>query len=101
MTLIVGMMQGKDLAGFLGPLIPQAARAIAVPIPGQEKSCPPGDVAAAISDAGLQGSMARDVISALEIIRSEAKPDTRPVVLIIGSLYLAGRVLEDAGLLPE
>ncbi|RMB02784.1 bifunctional folylpolyglutamate synthase/dihydrofolate synthase [Eilatimonas milleporae] len=100
-TLIVGMMQGKDLAGFLGPLIPQAARAIAVPIPGQEKSCPPGDVAAAISDAGLQGSMARDVISALEIIRSEAKPDTRPVVLIIGSLYLAGRVLEDAGLLPE
>jgi dihydrofolate synthase/folylpolyglutamate synthase len=84
-TLVVGMKQSKDVAEFLAPLLPRAAKIFAVAEPGQHLALPIGQVIAASGGVAIPGP---DVASAL---RQIAVP-TR--VLICGSLYLAGEVLK-------
>jgi dihydrofolate synthase/folylpolyglutamate synthase len=84
-TLVVGMKQSKDVAEFLAPLLPRAARIFAVAEPGQHLALPIDQVIAASGGVAIPGP---DVASAL---RQIAVP-TR--VLICGSLYLAGEVLK-------
>jgi len=100
-TLILGMMGTKDAAGYLKPLAGLIDRVIAVEIPGEDGSAAPGFLAAAATDLGVSGVMAKDVSSALESINSTANPARTPFVLIGGSLYLAGHVLRTAGLFPN
>lgn len=101
-TLILGMMERKDIAGFMAPLAGLGAQVIAVPIEGHEEGvATPGTLAAAATDAGLSGWVAASVPAALKRVQETAKPDTRPVVLIGGSLYLAGNVLKDIGWYPQ
>ena len=86
--LVIGMLASRSPEEFMRPLVPQAASVTAVPIPGSDAhgSCsyPPGT------------RWASDVPEALRLLPDDGLP-----VLIAGSLYLAGGVLEANGEIPD
>jgi len=92
--LICGMLNTKDIGGFLRPLAPYVAGLHAVSIPGETATLPAATTAQAARDVGLRASEAEDVESALRAIVGQA-PQAR--VLICGSLYLAGNILRHNG----
>jgi dihydrofolate synthase/folylpolyglutamate synthase len=92
LVLVVGMLATKDGTGFLKNFSGLARRIIAVPIPEQKNSMPPGELAETARGAGLPAQEAHDIESALASIRLFELP-APPRVLITGSLYLAGVVL--------
>lgn len=99
--LVTGMMNGKDAGGFLKNFAGLAHSVYAVSVPGEAGAMPSAQVAAAASGVGLQGKMARDVPAALRAIAEISRADNPPVVLVTGSLYLAGEVLRMSDQLPE
>ncbi|WP_424511191.1 bifunctional folylpolyglutamate synthase/dihydrofolate synthase [Rhodovulum steppense] len=90
--LICGMLNTKDVAGFMRPLAAVADSLTAVSIPGEAATLPAETTAAAAKAAGLPATTALDVAEAVARIAA-AQPNAR--ILICGSLYLAGRVLTD------
>ena len=88
--LVVGMMNTKDVAGFLAPLAPHAAGLDAVAIPGQANALPPEAIVAAAAALAVPARAAPDIGAALAR-HAAAQPPRR--ILICGSLYLAGAVL--------
>ena len=90
--LIVGMMQKKDVAGFIKPFQDLAHEVLAVPILGHESGAlEVGELADRISAAGLPVCEAAGVLDALRQIIAVEPGEKR--ILICGSLYLAGNVL--------
>lgn len=101
MHLVVGMMARKDVDGFLRPLAPHCASLIAVPVPGSDHDGhPPEAIAEQAGKVGLRAQTAANVETALKLIRLQALPGKPCRVLICGSLYLAGAVLELSGIEP-
>ncbi|MCC5983160.1 MAG: bifunctional folylpolyglutamate synthase/dihydrofolate synthase [Rhodobacteraceae bacterium] len=92
--LICGMLNTKDVSGFMRPLAPQAKRLHAVTVPGETATLSAAETAAAARAAGIDATEAADVATALAAITA-ANPQAR--VLICGSLYLAGSILRDNG----
>ncbi len=96
--LIVGMLSTKDAEGFLRNFTGLARRVITVPI-HQDKALPPAALADIARDIGIPALARDDVESALVTIgKLELAP--APRVLITGSLYLAGEVLDANGTPP-
>ena len=94
-------MGTKDAAGYLKSLSGVIDRVIAVAIPGEENTAEPSFLAAAATDIGISGTIAKDVKSALDMVANQSDINRKQFVLIGGSLYLAGHVLREAGLYPE
>lgn len=92
--LICGMLNTKDIAGYLRPLAAQAQSLTAVSIPGEANTLPAAETEAAARSTDIPATSASSVESALATIAA-ADPNAR--VLICGSLYLAGRVLQENG----
>jgi dihydrofolate synthase/folylpolyglutamate synthase len=92
--LICGMLNTKDVRGYMRPLAPRAARLWAVSIPGEPNTLPAEVTRDAAREAGMVAKAAGSVADALAAI-TQANPQAR--VLICGSLYLAGQVLKDNG----
>ena len=90
--LICGMLNTKDVQGYLAPLAEVADSLIAVSIPGEANTLAAADTAQAARDVGLSAKSALDLNSALQTILA-TDPTAR--VLICGSLYLAGAVLRE------
>jgi dihydrofolate synthase/folylpolyglutamate synthase len=90
--LICGMLNTKDVTGYMAPLAGLAQSLHAVSIPGQAATLPAAQTAAAARAAGLAAHEADSVAHALAAITSE-NPQAR--VLICGSLYLAGEILKE------
>ncbi len=99
-TLILGMMGTKDVAGYLKPLAGLVNRVIAVNIPGEDGAASPAFLAGKATDVGINGVIAKDVRSAIQMIADTANPSRVPLVLIGGSLYLAGQVLRETEIYP-
>ncbi|TZG26307.1 bifunctional folylpolyglutamate synthase/dihydrofolate synthase [Sphingomonas montanisoli] len=97
--LILGLLANKDAAGFLGSLGLIGATVHAVPIAGHAHHEPEA-LAALARSAGFKAWSSDGVESALSAIAVEPG-DLPPVVLIGGSLYLAGTVLAANGMLPD
>lgn len=98
LILIVGMLSTKDAEGFLRNFTGLARRVITVPI-HQDKALPPAVLADIARGIGLPALSRDDVESALVTIGNlELAP--APRVLITGSLYLAGEVLDANGTPP-
>lgn len=97
--LVVGMLKTKDAPGFLRPFANRATALYGVPIPEHEHYLP-NDLAALADAIGLPGQAADSVPAALRAIAKGADRQRPPVVLVCGSLYLAGEVLETSGLIP-
>ena len=90
--LICGMMNTKDVAGYLAPLVPHATSLTAVSIPGEPNTLPAEVTARHAANAGLKTHVATDAAAAVSEI-AESDPSAR--ILICGSLYLAGKILSD------
>lgn len=88
--LICGMLNTKDIGGYLSPLAEVAESLNAVSIPGEPNTIPAADTAAAAAKVGLSSSTADSVAQAIERI-TQTSPNAR--ILICGSLYLAGDVM--------
>lgn len=89
--LICGMMNTKDVSGYLAPIVPHAASLTGVSIPGESNTLAADDTAKHGSDAGIPSKVAASVEAAVKMI-SNKSPDAR--ILICGSLYLAGSILK-------
>ena len=90
--LICGMLNTKDIGGYLTPIAPHIEKLIAVSIPGEMNTLPAADTAAAARDAGMQAEVAEDVLAATRNI-VKITPNAR--ILVCGSLYLAGNILRN------
>ena len=92
--LICGMLNTKDVSGYLSPLARVAQSLTAVSIPGEANTLPAATTAAAATACGLPAQEADTVLHAVQGIVAK-QPDCR--ILICGSLYLAGRILRENG----
>ena len=92
--LICGLMNTKDVAGYMAPIAGRAASLTGVSIPGETATLPAEDTARAAAAAGIPSSTAESVEAAVARIAQNA-PTAR--ILICGSLYLAGDVLKRHG----
>ena len=90
--LICGMLNTKDVAGFMQPLAPYATSLVAVAIPGETNTLPAETTAEAATAAGISAHSAPDVYAALDAITAKT-PNAR--ILICGSLYFAGHVMRE------
>jgi dihydrofolate synthase/folylpolyglutamate synthase len=90
--LICGMLNTKDVSGYMTPLAPHVAQLFAVGIPGEANTLPAEVTAQAARDAGIEARAHLSVTDALDEI---AALDPNARVLICGSLYLAGHVLRE------
>ncbi|MBD9526230.1 folylpolyglutamate synthase/dihydrofolate synthase family protein [Paracoccus sp. PAR01] len=92
--LVCGMLNTKDVVGYMRPLAPHVRSLIAVPIPGAEATLPAEATEQAAIHAGMVATTAPDTLDAVRRIALE-EPGAR--ILICGSLYLAGEILRDNG----
>lgn len=97
--IVLGLLANKDAAGVLKPFAGRQATLHAVPVPGHEHHVP-ADLAAAASAVGVSSLVSVDVAGALGWIGRHADRAQPPIVLILGSLYLAGEVLRGNGQAP-
>jgi dihydrofolate synthase/folylpolyglutamate synthase len=94
--IVLGVLANKDAAGILKPFASRAATVHAVPVPGHPYHAP-ADLAAAARGFGLSGRAASGIENALGWIGRNGDRAEPPIVLIMGSLYLAGEVLRRSG----
>ncbi|SHG89740.1 bifunctional folylpolyglutamate synthase/dihydrofolate synthase [Cognatishimia maritima] len=92
--LICGMLNTKDVGGYLSPLAPHVKSLTAVSIPGETNTLPAEATALAAQQSGMKAQIAESVADAVQEIVA-GSPDCR--ILICGSLYLAGGVLRENG----
>lgn len=92
--LICGMLNTKDVGGYLTPMAPQIASLTAVSIPGEANTLPAEATEAAAKACGMTARSSVDVLTALREITAR---NPRARVLICGSLYLAGQILKENG----
>jgi dihydrofolate synthase/folylpolyglutamate synthase len=97
--IVLGLLANKDMAGVMKPFANRAATLHAVPVPGHPHHAP-ADLAAAARGSGLSSLPAAGVPAALDWIARHADRERPPIVLILGSLYLAGEVLNANGQAP-
>ncbi len=92
--VICGMLNTKDVAGYMAPLAPHVLRLWAVSIPGEKNTLPAEVTRDAANAVGMDAVTAASVQDALGDI---AARDPSARVLICGSLYLAGAILRQNG----
>jgi dihydrofolate synthase/folylpolyglutamate synthase len=92
--LICGMLNTKDISGYLNPMAPHVTALSAVSIPGEANTLPAETTAQAATQAGIRATTSPDVVTALRQI-AQTSPNAR--ILICGSLYLAGAILRENG----
>lgn len=96
--LIIGMMSTKDAPRFLDYFANLASFVATVAIPGEPNTYTAEELCAIARHKGFLSEPAESINHALELCAAEAEDPVR--ILITGSLYLAGHVLEmqDQGL---
>ena len=92
--LICGMLNTKDVRGYMQPLAGNVTRLHAVSIPGEKNTLAAEMTRDAALSVGMDAVVAGSVAEALAAIAARS-PQAR--VLICGSLYLAGGVLRENG----
>lgn len=92
--LICGMLNTKDIGGYLAPLADVAASLTAVSIPDEQNTIPAKDTAKAAQSVGMDATIAESVADAIRTTTAKF-PNAR--ILICGSLYLAGHVMRENG----
>ncbi|HYJ52752.1 MAG TPA: folylpolyglutamate synthase/dihydrofolate synthase family protein [Allosphingosinicella sp.] len=98
--LIFGLLANKDAAGVLHPFRGRALTLHTIPVADHEHHSPAA-LAATAREMGMNAMAAPDVEDALGWIARHADRARPPVVLIMGSLYLAGEVLKANDQAPD
>lgn len=99
LVVIAGMMGNKDAQGFLANFAGLTRHIIAVPIPGNDNAMPVDRLADAARGLGMRVEIAPGIEAALRALAKLAY-EIPPRILITGSLYLAGHVLDINGTPP-
>jgi dihydrofolate synthase/folylpolyglutamate synthase len=91
-TLLIGMLADKEWRAMARELVPLAARVVTVPV-ASERTVSSADLRSACQTSGVTRPVkaASDVQEALRWVAAD------PFVLVTGSLYLIGEVLEHLG----
>ena len=92
--LICGMLNTKDVTGYMAPLAEQAESLTGISIPDEMNTLSAEETCAAAQKVGLEADVADSVDAALAAIVAK-DPSAR--ILICGSLYLAGHILRSNG----
>ncbi|NVK13057.1 MAG: bifunctional folylpolyglutamate synthase/dihydrofolate synthase [Rhodobacteraceae bacterium] len=92
--LICGMLNTKDVSGYMAPLAPHAASLTAISIPDEVNTLSAEETEAAARSVGIEAGTAESTMAALQAITAK---DPQARVLICGSLYLAGHILRENG----
>ena len=98
--IVLGMLANKDPAGLMKPFAGRSATIHAVPVPDHEHH-PPAELVTAARTMGFSALEAANPAAALSWIGRHADRGKPPIVLILGSLYLAGAVLSENGTIPD
>jgi dihydrofolate synthase/folylpolyglutamate synthase len=77
--LICGMLNTKDVRGYMRPLAPHVAGLYAVSIPGEKNTLPAAETRDAARDAGISAEVADSVAEALAMIIAHA-PEARVLI---------------------
>ena len=93
--LVLGMLDSKDPAAFLAPLVTRTSGLQAVVIPEEDASLSADALVRAAASLGLASAEASSVTDAVRRIVIDTHGPAR--ILICGSLYLAGQVLAENG----
>ena len=97
--LMCGMLANKDVAGLLGPFAGFARSLTAIPVPGHDHHAPDSLCRKARELGIADGWIAPDPAAALRQLSGRISPNS--MILILGSLYLAGEVLAMNGEYPD
>ena len=90
LVLIWGMLNTKEVAGYLSPFKGLLRHVITLTIPGEANAVPADQLASRVIELGLSAEAATSIEDGLR--RASHYPQA-PRILIGGSLYLAGHVL--------
>jgi len=97
--IILGLLENKDPAGVMKPFRNRSITLHAIPVADHAHHTP-AKLAAAAREAGINAMPATGVEDALGWIARHADRSKPPIVLILGSLYLAGEILRKNGQIP-
>ena len=92
--LICGMLNTKDVTGYMRPLAAHATSLTAISIPDEINTLSAADTSAAAAEVDMPTTTADSTADALAAILAK---DPQARVLICGSLYLAGSILRENG----
>jgi len=100
--LVTGMINTKDPKGYFEAFEGLARKVLTVAIRNSDAGLDPAALAHDAAEAGLEAQPASSAASALSEIAIETETDPIPPrILIGGSLYFAGNILEENGTPPE
>jgi dihydrofolate synthase/folylpolyglutamate synthase len=94
--LVIGMLNTKDAAAFLEPLLSRARSCTMVPIPDEPLSRSPEELVATARTLGFEARTAEHHVAAVREIVAASSHEPA-LVLLCGSLHFAGTVLADHG----
>jgi dihydrofolate synthase/folylpolyglutamate synthase len=92
-VLVFGVMRDKDIAGMAAALFP-LAREVVLTRPAVRRAASPAEIARRVGRAARRAHRRRDPKLALRLARRLAGPSG--TVVVAGSLYLVGAVIEQA-----
>ncbi|KIC18596.1 bifunctional folylpolyglutamate synthase/dihydrofolate synthase [Leisingera sp. ANG-DT] len=92
--LVCGMLNTKDVSGYMAPLAPHVVSLTAISIPDEINTLSAEETEAAAKSVGIAAGTAESTMAALKAITAK---DPQARVLICGSLYLAGHILRENG----
>lgn len=92
--LVCGMLNTKDISGYLRPLASVSQTLYGVSIEGEAATLSAAETVASAQSVGMD---ARECTSISEAISAIVTVEPNARILICGSLYLAGRVLQENG----
>ncbi|MGQ2907786.1 MAG: bifunctional folylpolyglutamate synthase/dihydrofolate synthase [Aliihoeflea sp.] len=100
--LIAGMINTKDQSGYFSAFHGMARHVFTVPVAHSDAGVPNDELAARAMEAGLSAEPVSSVESALRLLAETWNGlEIPPRILICGSLYLAGEVLDKNGTPPH
>lgn len=98
--IIFGLLENKDAKGVLKPFGNRSITLHSIPVAAHAHHAP-ADLAAMARGEGLNAMAAGGVEDALGWIKRHADRERPPIILIMGSLYLAGEILKKNGQAPS
>ncbi len=91
LVLVIGMLNTKDVSGYLRPLAGLSPEVYTVSIEGEAATLSAEETAEIAQSVGMKARPAPSVLDAVAIVEDSAHKR----ILVCGSLYLAGRILRE------
>lgn len=101
LILICGMLTTKDPSGFFGHFKNLADQVITIPITQSESAFTPNELKAFSEKSGLKTISTNSIEEALLLVSKNYAGDLAARIMICGSLYLVGEVLDKNGTHPK